>query len=695
MAASTTVQTVFRARDLVSGTLKKMQKNSTLFGSKTDRAFKRASRSALGFKSVLGGILGAGLIQRGLFAMREGVGAVTREFVDLDDAITSASAKFPEGIERGTLAFRDLEMAARDIGAATKFTASEAGRGLEFLAMAGFNAEQSMAALPKTTQLAEAANMDMARATDIASDALGAFNLNTKNSAQLTENLGRINDVFAKTVTTANVDLEQMFETMKMAGPVATAAGQSIETFAAATGVMGSSGIKGSLAGTALRTAFLNLSAPVPKAAKLLKKLKIETKDSAGNMLDFFEILQDVRNGTEKMGTAQRAAALNTIFGKRAIAGMTVLLDKGGEALWDYRKTLEASGGAAEKMAERMRKSLGNRLLQLKSAAIELGLKVFDAFKKKFPGGIDAAIEAVRKFDVSKIIEGIKTMVKFTNMAIEAIKVLKPLIKAYVIYKGAIIAVTAVQWLFNAAAAANPIGALILSIMALVFAVKDLRDNWGDTARKLKLIWVDLKLGFFEFSTSVLKDINNLIEGANNLLPSFAQIPKISENIIKGAEAVQKALKAEKAGLLVEGGTEFVKKQLAAGKISKDQASRQLANIVQNLARTEGLSESTLQKVLKAKSKTDELAQSAIGALKGRATQKELLAEGAPGFRRKDVSTEIRDPVEELIGAFHAQQGQSIDFQGRIDIAGAPEGTTVESTTRGAPPIDMSLGANP
>jgi polyhydroxyalkanoate synthesis regulator phasin len=277
-------------------------------------------------------------------------------------------------------------------------------------------------------------------------------------------------------------------------------------------------------------------------------------------------------------------------------------------------------------------------------------------------------------------------MVKFTNIAIEAIKVLRPLIKAYVIYKGAIIAVTAVQWLFNAAAAANPIGALILSVTALVFAIKDLRDNWGDTARKLKLIWIDLKLGFFEFSTSVLKDINNLIEGANNLLPSFAQIPKISENIIKGAEAVQKALKAEKAGLLVEGGTEFVKKQVAAGKISKDQGSRQLANIVQNLARTEGLSESTLQKALRAKSKTEELAESAIGALKGRETKKELRREGP-----LDAGV-VSEETEELI---RSTRPQSIDFQGRIDIAGAPEGTTVESTTRGAPPIDMSLGANP
>jgi len=323
------VSTLFKGKDLISPIFKKNATLAGLFGNKTSKAFKKASRSATDFKSILKGVLTAGLIQRGVATLSRGIRAAVTEFVDFDSALTRAGAKFPEVIKRGTDSFKKLGAVARKIGAETQFTAADAARGLDFLAMAGFNAEQAMSMLPGVVDLATTAGMDLARATDIASDSLGAFGLMTKDTAQLQTNLSRVTDVMAATVTSANTDMEQLFETMKMAGPVATNAGASIETFNTMAATMANAGIKGSLAGTALRTAFVNLAAPTAGAKGWLKKLKVEIKDSNGNMRDMFDIMNQLRKGTAKMGNVQKTAAMNAIFGKRAVAGMTVVLNGG------------------------------------------------------------------------------------------------------------------------------------------------------------------------------------------------------------------------------------------------------------------------------------------------------------------------------------------------------------------------------
>lgn len=510
------VKTDFVARDRISPAFKRMGKGADRFGTRADKAFKKASGGATGFKSIVGGILTAGAVQKGLGAMQQGVAATAREFVSFDTAITSAAAKFPEGIERGSEKFEELGALARKVGKETRFSATAAGEGLDFLAMAGFNANQSMALLPGVTNLAVVAQTDLAGATDIASDALGSFSLMTKDTAKLTENLTRVNDVFAKTITTANVDLETLFETVKDAGPVATAAGSSIEQFSALTGVLANAGIKGTKAGTTLKNMFLKLQAPVPKAAKLLKKLGVELQDEHGNLRDIVDILDDVNKATAGMGTATKGAALNTIFGQRAIAGANILLAEGKTKLDAYTERLEGAGGASKKMADNIGKSLGARLDKLKNNLIEVGLKVFDTFKDKFPGAIDDAMAAVQGFDVTTITDGIKTGLDLINQTRDAIKTLTPFIwgavAAWGAYKSITMAVVAIQWvrwamaaaavakaastaqwLWNAALLANPIGLTVAAVAVAVGALVALGyviwDNWG-------FIWARLKEGW-------------------------------------------------------------------------------------------------------------------------------------------------------------------------------------------------------
>jgi TP901 family phage tail tape measure protein len=478
----------------------RLTKKADKFGSRSEKAFRRASKSAASFRSITGGVLAANAISRATGLAAQGVRGLTEEVVTFDDATTQAAAKFPEQIRRGTREFNKLGQTARDVGAATKFTATEAAEGLNFLAMAGFNSTQAMAALAPAAELAVVANTDFARATDIATDTLGAFGLKVDDSVQLTKNMTRVNDVMAKTVTTANTDLEQLFETMKFAGPAARGAGASIETFAALTGTMANTGIKASMAGTSMRQMFLKLADPPKEAAKMLRKLNVEVQDENKNFHDITNIIDQLNKSFVGMGTAQRTAAIATIFGARAVSGISALLDKGGQGLRDYRAQLELAGGTAKTMADEINKSLGNRLKALQSAAVEVGLSFVDAFggPEAIANGINKLVTAVRKFDVD---EFLTRMNDIKLLIIDLMPIIKGIAVAFAFVKivQGIQAVGAALSLL----AANPVVAVIAGIATLAVLIIQnwtpikafFIDTWNGITEAYQYAWAQIKIG--------------------------------------------------------------------------------------------------------------------------------------------------------------------------------------------------------
>lgn len=667
------VKTVFAGKDLLSPIFKRQSAAAGKFGDKASRSFAKASRSATSFGSVVKGILTAGLIQRGLSVVAMGVRGATEEFVDFDQALTQAGAKFPTVIKRGTESFNQLGTVARKVGAETQFSAADAARGLDFLAMAGFNAEQSMAALPGITDLATIANTDLARSTDIASDALGAFNLMSKDSAQLEKNLTRVTDVMAATVTSANTDMELLFETMKMAGPVATNAGASIETFNTFAAEMANAGIKGTLAGTALRTAFINLAAPTAGAKKWLKKLKVEIKDSNGNMRDMMDIIDDVRKGTSKMGNVQKTAALNAIFGKRAIAGMSVVLNASSEQLRDYRKKLEGAAGASKRMATDIRKSIGNRLKELRSALIEIGFKFLEAFVGKGEGALDRLIVAIRNFNVRPIVEGVKTIMNVISVAADGIKIfaetfrdLWPVIKWTGILVGGL---KVAVWALNAAMLANPIGALIAVIGILIATLVTLSNKWNSVKATMSLVWVFIKNTFISIFESVQKAAitfaNTIIGAFNKVFALFGdfrveefKLPDESANIQRQIELVK--ARNNLLAAAVKDSEELQQKALA---VDKSMHGQQQKAIHQRQAEIEFAPFGGPQSLVSGPRQAE------------------------TGYASFETPSRSVDP--ELIR-------QQIGFQGEINLRGAPEGTSFTGKTKGAPPIKTEvLGANP
>jgi len=625
---------LIKAKDTaILNAFKRMGKGAEKFARRSEKSFARATKSALGLKTVMGGILGSSAVMRGGFLLRQGVGAITEEFVSFDHAITSAGAKFPGMVKRGSKAFDQLTVKAREIGAATEFTATEAAQSLEFFAMAGFTTDQAMAVLGPAVDLATASNMDLARASDIASDALGAFNLRSKDSEQLTKNLTRINDVFARTVTKSNVTLENLFESMKDGGPTMTLAGQSVESFAAAIGIMGDAGIKGSKGGTVLKNAMLRMTAPPAAARRAMESLNLELENSDGSMKKFSDIIAGVEKGLVGMSTKQKTATLNALFGRRAIAGMSVVLSAGSDAVREYEDSLYRVTGASRDMAAEMRQSLQNRLKTLKSAAIELGFKFLEAFQDKFPGAIDGAIEAVRGFDMKPVIEGVKTFISFIKEAWTIFRALEPVIAmvvgAFLTYKGVIIAITAAQTALNLVMNANPIGIIITLIGALTGAVIWLTKNWDE-----------------------------FVAAARNEFPAAVKVIETAIEYLKaGFEALADFL------------TRLWDDPLGVLKGFFKTATNLATEFLDWLGEATGFWDPSDKQKLSAGSIGGGLANMKIPG-----TSRE-----APNANKAAAEAERRE----------------IGFRGELNINGAPKGSTFTSDTWGAPPIQTNMaGAN-
>lgn len=275
-------------------------------------------------------------------------------------------------LEKTSEEFVALRKQARELGAATSFTATQAAEAQGFLAMAGFKSRQILDAMPGMLDLSKAGGTDLQRTADIASNILSAFGLEARE-------MGRVGDVLTKTFTSSNVSLETLADTMKYVAPVARAAGMSLEQASAMAGMLGNIGLQGSMSGTALRAMNLRLAGPPKAAREALEELKITTKDAHGNLRQIPEVLLDIAKATQKLGTADRIAYLKAIFGEEAAAGMTDLVERGGTGeLQKYIDLMKRAEGTSAKAAKIMADNARGDLLSLQSAWEDVQISLFD-----------------------------------------------------------------------------------------------------------------------------------------------------------------------------------------------------------------------------------------------------------------------------------------------------------------------------
>lgn len=526
----------------ITGVLSKIERKTAFLGSSLTEKFKTGV--------IIAGIAGLTI------AMQQGI----RTGLEFEQTVVNAAAKFGPAVRPGTQAFNDLAKAAKGVGATTEFTASQAASGLNFLALAGLDARQSIAALPKVVDLATAAQVDLATASDIATDTLGAMGLATKDSVQLSTNLARVNDVLAKATTTANTSIEQLFEAITEGGPVAVKSGSNIEQFAALAGKLADAGIKGSRAGTTLKNVFIRLAAPTTQASGALKKLGVTTKDARGNLRDVTRVLDDINKATAALGTAEKAEVLNAIFGKIPIAGVNVLLAQGGEALRDYQKTLEGAAGASKEMADVMRGTSLAAVKTLKSALEGLGLVIFGQLEPSFT----TAVKGLTAF--------IGGWAEFLQQHPGIIKVILTIAKIAVpiaAVTGAMLTLNIAVAAFNFLLAANPIGLVAIGITAAITLIVIFRKQVlavgavivgsliAPILAFMKLLGKIPGLGFLSKAADVAtgKLINVVKEGFGGEAGETAPEGEIKTPAIATAKQISESRKETTNRVIIEDGT--------------------------------------------------------------------------------------------------------------------------------------------
>lgn len=227
----------------------------------------------------------------------------------------------------------------------TKFSAQEAAQAYEYMGMAGWNTGQMLSGLPPILDLATASGEELGLVSDIVTDALTAFGLSANDSAHFA-------DVLAATATSANTNVGMMGETFQYVAPVAGALGYSVEDTSLAIGLMANSGIKGSKAGTSLRTAMTNLISPTKGAGELMEQMGIEVKDANGNVTPFRDVLGQLREEFKRMPPAVQAWTAETLFGKEAMSGMLAILTASDDEYNALANSIDNANGSAAEMAK-------------------------------------------------------------------------------------------------------------------------------------------------------------------------------------------------------------------------------------------------------------------------------------------------------------------------------------------------------
>ena len=602
MAGRFSVEAIFKAVDRITSPIKKMQRGVARLTRKMGNSFKRLNSQmdsfSSGMKRAAVATTLAFTIAAASMANVIGVGA------EFQQTLVNAAAKFPGQIKRGTEAFQQLADAAREVGRTTEFTATQSAQALNFLAMAGFNAEQSIGALPGVVNLATTAQVDLATATDISTDSLGAFGLLVDDAAQRSKNLARINDALAFTATSANTGLVQMFEAIRDGAPAAVAAGASVETITTLIGKMADSGIKGTKAGTGLKNIFLAIGAPGSAAARVFRKLGVETTDVAGDVRDVLDVFEDFSKTVLKLPTGTQLKVFKEIFGKIPIAA-AIGLTKAAKGMKAFREETEKAVGINKKMATIMRDTVTARFKNLQSAIESVKITLFDMNEGPLADTIDKMTNWVRvneqliatkiNFFIQKIIDNLdeigKRIKQVTGLIVAFVALntaIKVLNLTFIIINGTIIALTVTMGLLKNGMVAvafvagvmskafralgitialafllNPVGLFIAAVVILIGLaalvitawepVKTFFDDLGssigsklfDAVLKVKGAMKDVK-GFFGFNEPAEIDrvlANILARAAND--PNGS--PDIAPQIVSPGERTARSIEEHRS----------------------------------------------------------------------------------------------------------------------------------------------------
>lgn len=394
--------------------------------------------------------------------------------------------------------YQALRDYAQEMGASTKFSASQSAEALNYMAMAGWNDKQMLEGLDGVLNLAAASGAELATTSDIVTDALTAMGYGA-------EEAGHLADVMAAASSNANTNVEMMGETFKYAAPVAGALGYSMEDVSVAIGLMANSGIKASAAGTALRGWLSKLAAPTKDSGQAMADLGISLTDSAGSMRSLRDVMGDTRKAFADLTEAEKAQYAKMLAGQQGMSGLLAIVNAAPADFEKLSKAIDNSAGAAENMANVSIDNLEGDITIMKSAIegaeiaisdkltpslrkyAQIGTKTISAMTDAFgKGGLEGAIDAAHQTLRKEMGEDAKTI-----FGAEA--AVKALTAAFIAYKGAMLLSKGIESLekvnalmaegktlaeaMGAVNLANPWILALAAITAASFAIKSAVDN--------------------------------------------------------------------------------------------------------------------------------------------------------------------------------------------------------------------------
>ncbi len=450
--------------------------------------------------------------------------SVTLPIVGIGAAMVKTTADFEAGMsEVGAISGasgEDLEALAnkaKEMGATTKFSATESAEALKYMAMAGWDTQKMLDGLPGVMNLAAASGEELGIVSDIVTDALTAFGMKA-------EEAGHFSDVLAAASSNANTNVSMLGESFKYAAPIAGAMGYSCEDTAIALGLMANAGIKASQGGTSLRGALTRLASPTDQVAKAMGDLGIEIANQDGSMKPLSETMDILRDKMGGLTEEQQIQYASTIFGKNAMSGMLAIINASEE---DYQKLTNAiydCDGASQEMSEKMLDNLTGQMTLLKSALEGLSI----AFGEIMLPAVKAVVKGVQGLvdflnntteDTKKFILVVTTIATALGPAILIFgklitlglkiktafglisKILLPLKLSFMMLGSPIALIqTALQVLVGKLAIlASPVGIAIAAIVAFAVAIKNNTLGIRDTISNLFTAIGDLFQSFIDF----------------------------------------------------------------------------------------------------------------------------------------------------------------------------------------------------
>ena len=453
-----------------------------------------------------------------------GLQTFVRTIADFEKSMAGVQA-----VTRATSAEMEvLTETARSLGATTEFSATQAADALRFLGQAGFSAAEAVSASSATLDLATAGTLDLAEAADIASNVMSGFGVAATDA-------GRATDVLAAIASRANTNVRQIGEAMAYVAPVARAMGVSLETSAAALGVLGDAGIQASSAGTALRASLASLANPSGAAAAALERMGLAMEDINPATNNFIDII-------ERMADAGLSAAdALTIFGNRAAPAVLALTAQV-PRLRELEQAMQDAGGEAARMAQVMRDNLGGDLDTLGSSLQELVLSIGDA-------GLTGVLRTA--------VQGITDAIRFLAEQAERIVaylgagLIVAAGKAALAFRGLAVAVLASgnAFLFlRGALIRTGIGAAIVLIGELIYRMQQVDEQVGNTGQSFRLLWAvvvefgqragrTLKILFFGASAQVGHFFAFITRGISSIIRVITLAVGVVEGLFSGTFA--------------------------------------------------------------------------------------------------------------------------------------------------------------